>query len=64
MTASPPDTEQNEPEQDEAVEPSPVEAFAAEVAAAVGGEVSPATRTAKVTVDPESWVDAITKARD
>ena len=64
MTASPPDTERNEPEQDEAVEPSPVEAFAAEVAAAVGGEVSPATRTAKVTVDPESWVDAVTKARN
>ncbi len=64
MTASPPDTEQNEPGQDEAAEPSPSEAFAAAVAAAIGGEVSPAVRTAKVTVDPESWVEAVTKARD
>ena len=64
MTASPPDTEQNEPGQDEAAEPSPSEAFAAAVAAAIGGEVSPAVRTAKVTVAPESWVEAITKARD
>lgn len=64
MTASPPDTEQNEPGQDEAAEPSPTEAFAAAVAAAVGGEVSPAVGTAKVTVDPESWVEAVTKARD
>jgi NADH-quinone oxidoreductase subunit C len=64
VTASPPDTEQNEPGQDEAAGPSPVEAFAAAVAAAVGGEVSPAVGTAKVTVDPESWVEAVTKARD
>ncbi len=64
MTASPPDTEQNDPEQDEAIELSPAEAFAAAVAAAIGGEVSPATRTAKVTVAPESWVDAVEKARD
>jgi NADH-quinone oxidoreductase subunit C len=64
VTASPPDTEHNEPEQDEAAEPSPIEAFAKAVAAAVGGDVSPAVGTAKVTVDPESWVEAVTKARD
>ncbi|MDH3247919.1 MAG: NADH-quinone oxidoreductase subunit C [Acidimicrobiia bacterium] len=64
MTASPPDTEQNEPGQDEAAGPSPAEAFAAAVAAAVGGEVSPAVGIAKVTVEPESWVEAVTKARD
>ncbi len=64
MTASPPDTEQTEPEQDEAAEPSPSEAFAAAVAAAVGGEVSPAAGLAKVTVDPASWVEAVKKARD
>ncbi len=64
MTASPPDTEQNEPGQDEAAEPSPTEAFASAVAAAIGGEVTPAVGIAKVTVDPESWVAAITKARD
>ena len=64
MTASPPDTEQNEPEQDGAAEPSPSEAFAAAVAAAIGGEVSPAAGIAKVTVEPESWVDAVMKARD
>jgi NADH-quinone oxidoreductase subunit C len=64
VTASPPDTEQNEPAEDAAVEPSPTERFAAEVAAAVGGEVSEAVGTAKVTVDPSGWVEAIRKARD
>ncbi len=64
MTASPPDTEQTEPEQDGAPEPSPSEAFVAAVAAAIGGEVSPAVGIAKVTVDPASWVEAITRARD
>jgi NADH-quinone oxidoreductase subunit C len=64
VTASPPDTEQNEPGQDEAAEPSPTEAFAAAVAAAIGGEVSPVVGIAKVTVDPEDWVEAVRKARD
>lgn len=64
MTASPPDTDQNDPEQDAAVEPSRTEAFAAEVAAAIGGEVSEAVRTAKVTVDPSNWVEAVRTARD
>jgi NADH-quinone oxidoreductase subunit C len=64
VTASPPDTEQNEPAEDESVEPSPTERFAAEVAAAVGGEVSDAVGIAKVTVDPSGWVDAVRTARD
>jgi NADH-quinone oxidoreductase subunit C len=64
VTASPPDTEQNEPGQDEAAEPSPTEAFAAAVAAAIGGEVTPAVGIAKVTVDPEAWVQAVKTARD
>jgi NADH-quinone oxidoreductase subunit C len=64
VTASPPDTEQNEPGQDEAAEPSPTEACAAAVAAAIGGEVSPVVGIAKVTVDPEDWVEAVRKARD
>lgn len=61
MTASPPDTAQQEPGQGE---PSPIERFASDVAAAVGGEVSEAVGTAKVTVDPAAWADSIRKARD
>ncbi len=64
MTASPPDTEQQEPEQGESAERSPIERFAADVAAFVGGEVAEAVGTAKVTVDPSNWAEAIKQARD
>lgn len=62
MTTSPPDTE--EPGADEAQEPTAVERFADAVAAGVGGSVSPAVRTAKVTVRSDGWLEAVRTARD
>lgn len=62
MTTSPPDTE--ETGADEAAEPTAVEQFAAAVAAAIGGSVSPAIRTAKVTVSSDRWLESIRAARD
>lgn len=62
MTTSPPDTEQDGA--DEAVEPTAVEQFATAVADAIGGTVSPAIRTAKVTVPSDRWADAVRTARD
>lgn len=62
MTTSPPDTEESGA--DEAEEPTAVEQFAAAVADAVGGSVSPAVRTAKVTVASDRWLEAVRTARD
>lgn len=62
MTTSPPDTEQSGA--DEAAEPTAVELFAVAVADAVGGTVSEAVRTAKVTVASDGWLKAVRTARD
>ncbi len=41
-----------------------LDAFAAEIAEAVGGQARVAHGTAKVVVAPEGWTDALTTARD
>ena len=70
MTSSPSETEQSVSGADaeEAVEetpaPDPLAEWAAEVADAVGGTATATFGTAKVSVDRDSWVEAITTARD
>ena len=59
MTSSPSDTETNE-----VTEEHPLQGFADAVAEAVGGEAEILFDTVKVTVEPESWVDAHSVARD
>lgn len=59
MTSSPSDIAEESP-----AEPSATEQFATQVAEAVGGEALEATGTAKVRVSPDSWVEALTTARD
>lgn len=62
MTSSPPEAEATE----EAAEPvpHPLTEFAESVAEAVGGEWQITFDTVKVTVPTQSWVEALTTARD
>ena len=65
MTSSPSEADTAEAEETPpAAEPSPLEELANSIANSVGGRAEVTFDTAKVRVDPESWVSSLTAARD
>ena len=64
MTASPPDTDAAETEEQAEDDPTLPGEEARALAEALGGEAVAAHSIIKIAVDPERWVDSVTAARD